>query len=105
VLDDLTKVYSPNDIVVLSGNLKKLEELTDKCDIKFSKIDFLNSGRVRFGSIHKFKGLEALAVVLVDFPESQVSISDTFYQAATRATSKFTYLVTNQRLKVLQAEE
>jgi len=102
VLDGLTKVYSPNDIVVLSGNVKKLEELTDKCDIKFSKIDFINSGRVRFGSIHKFKGLEALAVVLVDFPESQVSISDTFYQAATRATSKFAYLVTNQRLKVLQ---
>jgi hypothetical protein len=100
-LEDLTKIYSPNDIVVLSSNLKKLEELTEKCDHKFSKIDFLNSGRIRFGSIHKFKGLEALAVVLVDFPESKIGILDTFYQAATRSTSRFAYLITSERLAEL----
>lgn len=105
VLEDLTKVYSPNDIVVLSSNLKKLEELTEKCDHKFSKIDFTNSGRIRYGSIHKFKGLEALAVVLVDFPESQVAILDTFYQAATRSTSRFAYLITSERLAELVGEE
>lgn len=104
-LEELTKVYSPNDIVVLSSNLKKLEELTEKCDSRFSKIDFPNSGRIRFGSIQKFKGLEALAVVLVDFPESQIGILDTFYQAATRSTSKFVYLITNERLTELVGED
>lgn len=105
VLEDLTKVYSPNDIVVLSSNLKKLEELTEKCDHKLSKIDFPSSGRIRYGSIHKFKGLEALAVVLVDFPESQVGILDTFYQAATRSTSRFAYLITSDRLAELVGED
>lgn len=104
-LDDLTRVYSPNDIVVLSSNLKKLEELTEKCAHKFSKIDLPNSGRIRFGSIHKFKGLEALAIVLVDFPESQIGLLDTFYQAATRSTSKFAYLITNDRLAELVGED
>ena len=105
VLDSLTKVYSPNDIVVLSSNLRKLEELTEKVNHKFAKIDLPGSGRVRFGSVHKFKGLEALAVVLVDFPESQIGIANTFYQAATRATSKFAYLITNERLAKLDEGE
>jgi hypothetical protein len=105
VIDSLIKVYSPNDIVVLSSNLKKLEELVENSEHKFAQIDRPNSGRIRFGTIHKFKGLEALAVVLVDFPESQVGITDTFYQAATRATSKFAYLITHQRLEELIGED
>jgi hypothetical protein len=98
VVEEFLKTYSPNDIVLLSSNLKSLESAMEKSDVKFSKIDFLNTGRVRIGSIHKFKGLEALAVVLVDFPGSQISTHDTFYQAATRATSKFAYLITDERL-------
>lgn len=105
VLDSLTKVYSPNDVVVLSSNLKRLEELVEKSQYRFSKIDLPLAGRVRFGSIHKFKGLEALAVVLVDYPESHLGVADTFYQAATRATSKFSYLITNQRLAQLDGGE
>jgi hypothetical protein len=101
VLEEMLKIYSPNDIVILSAHLKKLEQVVEACEFKFSKVDFLNSGRVRFGSIHKFKGMEALAVILVDFPESQISAKDTFYQAATRATSKFAYLMTDQRLEGL----
>jgi hypothetical protein len=101
VVDGLLKVYSANDIVILSSNLKKLEAAVEKSDLKCSKIDVLNTGRVRFGSIHKFKGLEALAVVLVDFPGSTISTRDTFYQAATRATSKFAYLITDERLEEL----
>jgi hypothetical protein len=59
----------------------------------------LRSNKTRYASIHRFKGLEARAVVLTDFEKLEKARDrDLFYIGATRATQRLVVLA-NERLR------
>ena len=59
----------------------------------------LKSGKTHFASIHRFKGLEAHAVVLTDIERlDSARERDLFYVGATRATQRLVVLA-NESLR------
>jgi hypothetical protein len=59
----------------------------------------LRSNKMRYASIHRFKGLEAHAVVLTDFERlEKPKDRDLFYIGATRATQRLVVLA-HERLR------
>lgn len=101
ILSDLLKKFTPDQVVVLSPQKSKLEELMEKIKIRNTKISFSKPAHVRVGSVHEFKGLEALAVVLVEFDSPNPKLRETFYVGATRSVHDFAYLTTESKLELL----
>ena len=59
-------------------------------------------GRLRYGTIHSFKGLDAPAVVVTDLDDSGGSNFDALvYVGLTRATDRLTALVETKTLRRL----
>jgi superfamily I DNA/RNA helicase len=101
ILSDLLKKFTPDQVVVLSPQKIKLEDLMERIKIRNTKISFPKPGHVRVGSVHEFKGLEALAVVLVEFDSPNPKLRETFYVGATRSVHDFAYLTTESKLELL----
>src|SRR5699024_3298513 len=108
VLRELTKEFSPEQIVVLSpfaenrslvGRfLARSEKLRGERWLR-KQLHTDSGGRIRWRSVFKFKGLDADAVVLTDIgdraraftAENALSFTDLLYVALTRA--KYTCVV------------
>jgi hypothetical protein len=56
---------------------------------------------VRWGSVHEFKGLEALAVILVEFDSLNSNLRETFYIGATRSIYDFSFVIPSQKIQLL----
>jgi hypothetical protein len=99
----LLKVYSPEQIVVLSSSREKLSSFSTQVNFPTSPLFSAKGKTVRFGTVQEFKGMESLAVVLVEFEDTQSPSWQTLYIASTRATSSFTFVMTPKTLeKVLK---
>ena len=89
----LKQGFTRADIVVLS----KLAESKSTCYLHSSSLEFkpfsFQKDDVQFTSIHKFKGLEAPIIILVDFDEIQSEAAKKMlYTGASRATESVIYL-------------
>ncbi len=87
------KLYPASSIIVLSSQKEKLKTLLQSIPGNFREIDAKTDTAVSYGTIQKFKGLEASSVILVEFEGWSGSARDHFYIAATRATANFTFIV------------
>jgi len=104
-LDRLSKLYKSENIVVLSSNKKMLEQVLSSKNIARTELGRKRSGKIRWGSVQSFKGLEALAVLLVEFEPGYGTTKETFYVAATRTLSEFVFLYPSSLLpKVFRSD-
>ncbi len=91
-LDRLTKLYKSENIVVLSSNKTMLEQVLASKNVARTELGKPATGKIRWGSVQSFKGLEALAVLLVEFEPGYGASKETFYVAATRTLSEFVFV-------------
>ena len=101
----LLKVYSHDQIVVLSSSREKLATFSSEVNFPSSPLAGPKPKTVRFGTVQEFKGLESLAIVLVEFDGTVTPSWQTFYIASTRATSSFSFVMSPQMLeKILKGQ-
>ena len=104
----LKEGFQPADIVILSPRSEErcvasefLDARSKDLLVPLSKSDGRDhDAKVRYGSIHSFKGLEAGAVILTDVEElASRSAQDLFYVGVTRALHRLVVLV-HDKLRV-----
>lgn len=98
---ELTRKFSPEHVVLLSSQKNLLMALAEKTKIEYTELRNPRPGRIRLGSVQEFKGLEAMAVVMVEFDSPNTALSETFYVGGTRALHDFTYLITESKFEEL----
>lgn len=91
-LTRLLKTFPPEDVVILSSNKLQLKNLIDTIKVEHTTIDLPKNGKVRWGTAQGFKGMEAAAILLVEFEDGAAS-RDTFYVASTRALSELVVIM------------
>lgn len=96
----LTK-FLPEQIVILSPQKTELENFVGKLSGSFSPLKLQQNGKVQFGSTYEFKGLEALAIILIEFETENKNLRDTFYVAGTRALVDFAFYISQAKLQKL----
>jgi hypothetical protein len=100
-LSRLEKNFEPENIVVLSSNKSKLFELLEKTGLPLTDLAFKQKGKLRWGTSQAFKGMEAPAVVLVEFEDGYAASKETFYVAGTRATAEWVCIMPSKVIKDL----
>lgn len=95
----LLKVYSHDQIVILSSSREKLTTFSSELNFPASPLAVPKLKTVRYGTVQEFKGLEALAIVLVEFDGTTTPSWQTFYIASTRATSSFSFVMSHKMLE------
>jgi hypothetical protein len=95
----LLKTYAPDQIVVISSSREKLSTFSSQVNFPTSALSSSKGKTVRFGTVQEFKGMESLAVVLVEFEETQTPSWQTLYIASTRATSSFSFVMSAATLE------
>lgn len=88
----LLKTFPPENIVILSSNKQQLKHLVESLRVEHTTIDLPKNGKIRWGTAQGFKGMEAAAIVLIEF-EDGTSSRDTFYVASTRALSELVVIM------------
>ena len=105
-LSRLEKSFELENIVVLSSNKSKLHELLEKTGMPLTALALKQKGKLRWGTSQAFKGMEAAAVVLVEFEDGYAASKETFYVAGTRATAEWVCIIPNRVIKsLLQGED
>jgi hypothetical protein len=89
----LEKQFSLEHIVVLSSNKEKLSNLLEQSGIAMTALDRPTGGKLRWGTTQSFKGMEAPAVILVEFEDGLAASRETFYIAGTRAIAELVCIV------------
>ena len=85
--------FTPDQIVILSPQKSKLEELIGKIKLSLTDIRSPKPGHIRWGTVQEFKGLEALAVVLIEFEGENAVLQESFYVGATRSIHDFIFFL------------
>jgi hypothetical protein len=90
----LNERYAPSEIVILSPRRPsyvmnpKNRWLHDRVHVGLEPAQ-----RVRIGTVHEFKGLEAPVVILTDFDETvRLNVAELFYIGVTRATHRLSVI-------------
>lgn len=91
-LSRLAKTFPLEDIVILSSNKKLLENLVGTLKVETTSIEAPKKGRVRWGTAQAFKGMEAAAILLVEF-EDGASSRETFYISSTRSLAELACVI------------
>ena len=99
-LSRLAKTFSLEDIVILSSNKKMLEKLMATLKVETTPIETTKKGRVRWGTAQSFKGMEAAAILLIEF-EDGASSRETFYVASTRSLSELVCIMPGKVIEKL----
>jgi len=87
------KTYEPEQIVLLSSSREGIEELVKNITIPTAPLSSPKPGAISYGTVQEFKGLESLAVVLVEFENTITPSWQNFYIGATRSTSTFSFVL------------
>jgi len=96
--------FIPEQIVILSAQKYKLENLIKKLDFVSTEIRKPKPNHVRWGSPQEFKGLEALAVLLIEFFDDNLVLDETFYIGATRSIHDFYFVISKDKIRQLAKE-
>jgi hypothetical protein len=92
----VAKTYSPENVVVLSSNKQLLETLVADTGLPFTPTSFRQKGKYSWGTTQSFKGMEAAAVIMVEFVDGNAATRDTFYVAGTRALAELVCILPQQ---------
>jgi hypothetical protein len=98
ILADMLLKFTPDQVVILSPQRNKLAELTGKLKFNLTDIRSPRPGHIRWGSVQEFKGLEALAVVLVEFEGGNAVLQESFYVGATRSIHDFIFFLPQDKV-------
>lgn len=101
VISKLLRKFTPEQVVILSAQKTKLSKLVSKLDFSTTDIRKPKTNHVRWGSPQEFKGLEALAVLLVEFFDPNPVLEETFYIGATRSVHDFYFIMSKNKIKEL----
>ncbi len=90
--------FDPADMIVLSPRSDIMSGAANILDVKWKQrmkpLSLRNKGDIGFASIHAFKGLEALVVIVTDFSRlDPTSSADLFYIGVTRAVERLVVLM------------
>jgi hypothetical protein len=97
----LEKSFELENIVVLSSNKSLLKELLLQTNFPLTDLSYKQKGKLRWGTSQAFKGMEAPAVVLVEFEEGHAASKETFYVAGTRATAEWVCIMPSSLIKTV----
>jgi hypothetical protein len=101
ILADMLLKFTPDQVVILSPQKSKLEELVGKLKLNLTHIRLPKTGHLRWGSVQEFKGLEALAVILIEFEGDNAVLHESFYVGATRSIHDFFFFFSEDKVKEL----
>jgi hypothetical protein len=105
LLYEALRKYTPEQVVVLSAQKALLGDLMTRLKFKTCEIRNPKSASVRWGSVHEFKGLEALSVILVEFEAPNPNLKESFYIGATRSIYDFSFVIPSNKIKLLAGGE
>jgi hypothetical protein len=101
LLNAILLKFTPDQVILLSAQKSKLAELVAKLGIQTTEIRKPKTNHVRWGSPQEFKGLEALAVLLIEFFDQNKVLDETFYIGATRSIHDFYCVISKDKIKQL----
>jgi hypothetical protein len=101
ILAEMQLKFTPDQIVILSPQKNKLEDLIGKLKLNLTDIRSPKTGHIRWGSVQEFKGLEALAVVLIEFEGANPVLQESFYVGATRSIHDFIFFLPQDKVSEL----
>jgi hypothetical protein len=101
ILAEMQLKFTPDQIVILSPQKSKLEDLIGKLKLNLTDIRSPKTGYIRWGSVQEFKGLEALAVVLIEFEGANPVLQESFYVGATRSIHDFIFFLPQDKVSEL----
>ena len=97
--DSLLKKYLPEQIVVISSSLKLLQGVMDNLTLESSPLKNPKPKTIRWGSVAEFKGLEAMAIIHVEFLSEIHSSLEAFYVGATRSLNDYVWVGSQEIMK------
>jgi hypothetical protein len=100
-LSRLEKNFALENVVVLSSNKDKLHELLVQTGVELTDLGFPRPGKLRWGTSQAFKGMEAPAIILVEFEDGNAASKETFYVAGTRAIADLVCIMPQNVIKSL----
>jgi hypothetical protein len=95
ILNSLTETrgkYQEHQVVLLTNDRGKLEEVLQLPNPKFAELGIPGNSKIRYGTVHEFKGLEAPCVYYITFGTGAEADADLLYVAGTRALGDFHYV-------------
>jgi hypothetical protein len=105
LLTEIMLKFTPDQIVILSPQRGKIEALVSMLKLNLTEIRSPKSGYLRWGSVQEFKGLEALAVVLIEFEGLNPVLQESFYVGATRSIHDFYFFLPANKVNELTGSE
>jgi len=100
-LSALVRNYGEEEVILLSSERIRLQNLLEEMQISAREMGSPVSSGIRYSTTYGFKGLEAMAIVLVEFEDSTKASQDTFYVAGTRSLSSFDCYIPERLTKQL----
>jgi hypothetical protein len=90
--ENLLKRYTPDQIVVVSSSASRLQEVMENLTLATSPLKHPRPKTIRWGSVAEFKGLEAMAIIHVEFLSETHSSLEAFYVGATRSLNDYVWV-------------
>jgi hypothetical protein len=90
--DILLKKYPPDQIVIVSSSNKALENVINVLTLATSPLKRPKPSTIRWGSVAEFKGLEAMAIIHVEFVSEAHANLEGFYVGATRSLNDYVWI-------------
>ena len=95
----LLKKYRANQIVIVSSSSKLLQQVMEGLTLASSPLKNPKTNTIRWGSVAEFKGLEAMAIIHVEFLQEKHSTLEAFYVGATRALNDYVWVGSQEIMK------
>jgi hypothetical protein len=101
ILAEMQLKFTPDQIVILSPQKSKLGDLIGKLKLDLTDIRSPRNGHISWGTVQEFKGLEALAVILIEFQGNNSVLHESFYVGATRSIHDFIFFLPRDKVNEL----
>lgn len=99
--DALLKRYTPDQIVVISSSIKMLQGVMEILTLASSPLKNPKPRTIRWGSVAEFKGLEAMAIIHVEFLNGAQSSLEAFYVGATRSLNDYVWVGSKEIMRTI----
>lgn len=94
--------YEADQIVVISSTPGKLSSVMSGLKLESTSLREPSKGKVRFGGIGEFKGLEAMGIVHVEFESDEPPSLGMVYVGATRSVNDYALIFSAKTKKLME---
>jgi hypothetical protein len=99
---ELAKQYTPEQIVILTSSRENMDRVRNSIKSPKSELSASIPNSIRYGTVQEFKGMEAMAVIFIEFENTITPSWQNFYIAGTRAISSFTFILPSSIVERVQ---